>query len=134
MTARTYRGMHRRLQRLHGAASAHPCAAPACERQAADWALIGEPTHMGPVERSAQRFAYWSTNLDDFAPLCRSHHRMLDAGGDWTYCPRAHLRAVVGTTQRGECRACKRQRGRRAHTSRTRGAAGQPATTERTLP
>lgn len=131
MTARTYRGVHAALRRTHGPATGHACAAPGCARRAADWALIGEPTHLGAYAPSVPRLAHWSIDLADFRPLCRSHHRLLDAGGSWTYCKRNHLREHVGVHANGRCRACHRDDNRRAKASRRSGSNGRQATTGR---
>lgn len=130
----TYKGAHRTLAHAYGPAASYPCAAPRCERQAHDWALIGSPTVTAP---HGGRLATWSTIADAYRPLCRSHHLMLDRGGDWEHCPNGHPRTVgvAGSW----CRACdrdstrERMRRRRAarQTTRTSGSTGHSATTER---
>ncbi|MGV9194069.1 hypothetical protein ACQ143_06960 [Microbacterium sp. MC2] len=132
MSATTYRSVHGALRRAHGPASGYACAAPDCDRQATDWALCGEPTRLGTVSPANDRAVVWSTEPRDYAPLCRRHHRMLDGGGDLTFCPAGHHRATFGTTNSGECRGCDRDRQRRRRASKTtphRGDTGRPATT-----
>lgn len=65
---------HDRIRAVRGAAALYPCSAAGCPWQAEDWALIpGRGTH-----QSAKGTAY-STNPEDYLPLCRSCHRSTDA-------------------------------------------------------
>ena len=112
MTAQstTYPAIHQRLRRERGSASAHPCAAPACARQARNWAW----QRTGPSltgEHSGERVT-WGTDLDTYAPMCPSHAAMLDRGGTLTHCPSGHERAAVGVHVSG-CAECNRAKNRR---------------------
>jgi hypothetical protein len=68
----------------------------------------------------ASRAVRWSTDLDDYAPLCDSHNALLDHGGDWEMCPRGHVRVVWGKKPNGHCRGCARvqERARRRRLAR----------------
>jgi hypothetical protein len=107
----SYKGVHNKLARQRGPASAHLCVAPGCGKQAAHWALVGEPTHHGTEHLKGTGFVVrWSTDLDDYAPTCVSHNKQLDAGGTWERCLQGHIRTEVGTDPRGACTQCRKDR------------------------
>lgn len=103
-----YRRVHQELRHERGDAVGRPCVAPGCRRLADGWGL-GDATHYGHDGDARVR---WSVDLDDYAPLCVTHNNQLDRGGDWTYCPRGHVRAAWGTAANGMCRGCDRERSR----------------------
>lgn len=105
-----YARVHRELVDARGDAIGRPCAAPGCTRLADGWGLVGDATHYG--EDSHGKAVRWSTDLNDYAPLCDSHNALLDHGGDWLYCPRGHYRATWGRAKNGHCRGCHRERAR----------------------
>lgn len=114
-----YKLVHRELRLRRGSAVRQPCVAPDCTRLADGWGLVGDATHYGYDGRVRVR---WSTRLNDYAPLCTRHNNQLDRGGDWVYCPRGHVRAAWGTTRKGDCRGCDRERSRERR-ARARAAA-----------
>lgn len=116
MTARTCAGVHHELRRRRGSAVGLPCAHPECYRPAAGWGLLGHPTNIGYDSRG--KVVKWSTDLGDYAPMCRSHNGQRDGGGNWTLCPRGHARIAWGTTPNGQCRGCRREWDREARSRR----------------
>lgn len=75
----------------------------------------------------------WSTNYEDYVPMCRSHNGQRDGGGNWTLCPRGHARIAFGTTPSGACRGCRREwdreaRARRKTSRQTAGTIAQQGT------
>lgn len=106
-----YRRMHEMLVREFGSAVGRPCAAPGCRRLADGWGLVGEATHYGE-KGGDEKIVRWSTDPNDYAPLCYSHNAQLDRGGDWQHCPRGHYRLTFGTDADGGCRGCRRDRSR----------------------
>lgn len=124
----TYSGAHQRLRREAGPASAHPCVE--CDQHAAEWALI----------RSDRTIKPYSTNPDDYQPMCTGCHRTYDkawigVSGEvaqrWeaiqasldeatnperqkTHCPQGHPYDAENThvtkRLRRQCRACDRER------------------------
>lgn len=76
-TGPTYLSIHQTLKRKFGPARDYPC--EICDDQAEQWCLY-VPAHVRPnlpVDPTFNGFAF-STNLDDYAPLCRSCHSRLD--------------------------------------------------------
>jgi hypothetical protein len=74
----TYGGMHRRLRRRLGIASAHPCAGEGCDQMANDWAYDhADPQQKIGTSREGALRPY-STKLEHYRPLCHSHHTALD--------------------------------------------------------
>ena len=70
---RGYRGAHEQLEALHGKAREHGCWL--CPKQASDWAYLRcATTPLWDTGRSR----WYSDNLADYAPLCRSCHLKLD--------------------------------------------------------
>ena len=67
-----YVGAHHRVTKRHGAAALYHCAC--CPARALDYALL--PGH-GQLEDSATGYRY-SSEPDDYAPMCRACHRPLD--------------------------------------------------------
>lgn len=116
MTARTYGSVHNELRRRRGSAVGLLCAHPDCDRLAAGWGLLGHPTHIGYNAHGT--VVKWSTDLDAYVPMCRSHNSQRDCGGNWTLCPRGHARIAWGTTQSGQCRGCRREWDREARARR----------------
>lgn len=112
---RGYSATHKALKRERGSAIGQPCAAPDCTALADGWGLIAHPTVFGT---ESGRPVSWSRDLRDYAPLCKSHNGQKDGGGNWTRCPRGHVRAVWGTTPSGHCRGCARERSREARARR----------------
>jgi hypothetical protein len=108
-----YARLHKELIDARGDAIGRACAAPGCTRLADGWGLVGEASHYG--EDSHGRAVRWSTDLNDYAPLCDSHNALLDHGGDWLYCPQGHYRPTFSTSANGRCRACDRERARAYH-------------------
>lgn len=104
--ARTYGGVHKALIRHRGSAVGRPCAAPGCTSTASGWGLIEHPTTIGAAGGKVLRF---STDLDAYAPTCTRHNSQRDHGGNWTLCPKGHVRAVWGTDSTGTCRGCNRE-------------------------
>lgn len=66
----TYEDIHYILVRNKGAAKTHVCA---CTAQAFEWAY----QHTGNILVD-ERGREFSRNLEDYAPMCRSCHRLLD--------------------------------------------------------
>jgi hypothetical protein len=72
----TYKAVHRLLRKLRGPANDKFCSAPRCDRVADEWAL--------DVVAAERRLQYdegsrpYSSNLDDYMPLCRPCHRKCD--------------------------------------------------------
>lgn len=112
-----YNRVHYLLRRDRGSAVGRPCIVPGCRRLADGWGLVGEATHYGE-KGGDNKPVRWSTDLNDYAPLCYSHNAQLDGGGDLLMCPRGHVRITWGTTGKSECRGCVRERrcARRAET------------------
>ena len=104
--ARTYTGIHKALRRERGSAVGEPCAAPHCDRLATGWGLVARPTTIGATGGKLVRF---STDLDAYEPTCTSHNAQRDHGGNWTLCPKGHVRSVWGTDSTGTCRGCNRE-------------------------
>jgi hypothetical protein len=71
----TYAGIHQRLVRERGKAKHHQCAR--CENQAVEWSYTHVDANDRMGEHNGNQVPY-STNLDFYEPLCRSHHRLLD--------------------------------------------------------
>ena len=72
----SYRGMHFRLERMRGKASEYEC--ENCGEQAAEWALLpGAATH-STYRKDKGRYYHFSLDLDDYVPLCRKDHRIMD--------------------------------------------------------
>ncbi|GEC74001.1 hypothetical protein GCM10010213_01470 [Microbacterium maritypicum] len=94
---------------MRGAAIGQPCAAPDCATPADGWGLIAPPTVFG---KDGGRAVAWSRDLGDYAPLCKRHNGQKDGGGNWTWCPRGHVRTVWGTDSHGHCVGCQRERNR----------------------
>lgn len=107
MSARTYAGVHKALRRVRGSAVGKRCAHPECDRSAQGWGLVGHPTTIGTVDGG--RLVRFSTDLDAYAPLCARHNAQRDHGGNWTACPKGHVRTVWGTDATGTCRGCNRE-------------------------
>jgi hypothetical protein len=51
--------LHKRLHRKHGSAKNYKCSFQGCEKQAHDW---------------ANKTGKYSDDVNDYEPLCRSHH------------------------------------------------------------
>lgn len=114
-----YARVHLELVDARGEAIGRPCAAPGCARLADGWGLVGDATNYG--EDSHGKAVRWSTDLNDYAPLCDSHNAQLDHGGDWLYCPRGHYRVTwsrITATGRARCLGCERERARAYHAAR----------------
>jgi hypothetical protein len=73
MKLHAYDAIHRRLSRERGRAADHPCTR--CGAQAAEWALQGDSELVDGGLR-------YSENPGDYAPMCRSCHRILDQSFD----------------------------------------------------
>ena len=112
-----YNRVHYLLRRDRGSAVGRPCVVPGCTRLADGWGLVGEATHYGE-KGGDDKPVRWSTDLNDYAPLCYSHNAQLDRGGDLLMCPRGHVRITWGVTGKGECRGCSRERSREYHAAR----------------
>jgi len=110
----SYFGLHKRVSRARGPASAHQCVR--CPAQAAHWATVHGETGTD----------IWA----DYVPMCVSCHRKYDGAGDpnvWqraaahqqtkTHCPAGHLYSDENTfyTKAGyrRCLPCHRDRNRR---------------------
>lgn len=116
-TARTYGGVHRALIRERGSPVGRPCAAPGCEEPSTGWGLTTHPTTIGVNGHG--HLVRFSTNLDAYEPLCRSHNAQRDHGGNWLRCPQGHDRATWGADAAGTCRGCKREHDRRRYALKT---------------
>lgn len=103
--AERYDTVHRMIRRVRGSASDHRCVADGCTRWAAGWAW----QHTGPSADGEHmgRAVTYGLDPEDYAPMCKSHHTMLDRGGTLTHCPRGHLRSV-GVFSNGTCKQCAR--------------------------
>lgn len=104
-----YNRVHYLLRRDRGSAVGRACIVPGCRRLADGWGLVGEATHYGEKGGDGKPVR-WSTDLNDYAPLCNSHNSQLDGGGDLLMCPSGHVRLTWGTTGKSECRGCVRER------------------------
>lgn len=80
----TYQSMHRRIVRLYGPASSHPCLA-FCGNDARHWAYIGLGHDSGELR--------YSESLDDYIPLCVPCHRRFDG---WDAVRTARASVLVG--------------------------------------
>ncbi|QMU98212.1 hypothetical protein FVO59_14225 [Microbacterium esteraromaticum] len=120
-----YNRVHYLLRRDRGSAVGRPCVVPGCARLADGWGLVGEATHYGEKGGDGKPVR-WSTDLNDYAPLCYSHNSQLDRGGDLLMCPRGHVRLTWGVTSNGECVGCRRER-LREHKRRLRADPGYRA-------
>ena len=107
--ASTYRGVHEALVQARGSAVGRPC--HGCGLPARGWMRIGPATHIG--RNSHGKRVKWSTDLSAYAPGCARCNARADHGGSLALCPRKHVRAAWGTTPKGECRGCVRERRRR---------------------
>lgn len=107
----TYSGVHARLRRIRGAASAYECA---CGAPAAEWAY----THDDPCPNetiSPRGGEKYSTDLNRYKPMCRRCHRLYDKAAI-THCPRGHLYAgdnLIVDAGKRKCRTCVYARNRR---------------------
>lgn len=75
----TYNGMHQRVRLAKGYATLHKCGR--CEKQAEDWAL--DHDHASTIITGydySGRLTKYSTNVDDYIPLCSSCHLKWDFG------------------------------------------------------
>lgn len=124
-TADLYRSAHDKVRATRGRACTYPCAAPGCDKQALDWALVADPK--GEVitvicNRGTRRV---STSTDDYQPLCRRCHIRTDSARRGRKrqerCNRGHPLsgpdADVRVVEKGgrvirTCRACIRWRNR----------------------
>jgi hypothetical protein len=108
--ATSYAGVHAAVIRLRGSAVGKPC--HGCGRPATGWMRIGPATHIG--RNSHGKRVKWSTDLSAYAWGCSSCNARADHGGSLIYCPAParHVRAAWGTTAKGECRGCQRERNR----------------------
>lgn len=107
----TYRGVHDALVRERGSAVGRPC--HGCGRPATGWMRVGPATHIG--RNSHGKGVKWSTDLDAYQPGCASCNARADHGGSLIACKRGHVREAWGTTRKGACRACERERNRARH-------------------
>lgn len=108
--ASTYRGVHETLIRVRGSAVGSPCYG--CGRPATGYMRIGPATHIG--RNSHGKRVKWSADLSAYEAGCASCNSRADKGGSLLLCPRGHARAAWGTTPKGECRGCVRERRRRS--------------------
>jgi hypothetical protein len=76
-----YRAAHVRVGKARGAAKTHHCVYPRCDRQAQEWALDPNAIHTYEDEQGR----VWSLKVDDYSPLCASHHRLIDSQPDDWY-------------------------------------------------
>lgn len=67
-----YSAAHCRLRRIRGSASKYRC--QHCNGEAKDWALDHERLGLDPTQRRM-----YTTNLDDYIPLCRPCHGRYDS-------------------------------------------------------
>lgn len=106
--ATSYAGVHAALIRLRGSAVGRPC--HGCGRPATGWMRIGPATHIG--RNGHGKPVKWSTDLSAYTWGCAACNARADHGGSLTLCPRKHARVAWGTTAKGECRGCQRERNR----------------------
>lgn len=106
----TYHAVHKRLAGYRGSAAKHPCEAPGCERQAATWAW--QRTGPSLSGKLGEAHVTWGTDIEDYAPMCSHHSKLMDMGGTLTHCPNGHERAIEGTGAYGHCLGCVRARSR----------------------
>lgn len=108
----TYRGVHDALIRERGPARGHPCEAPGCDRTATGWMRVGPATHIG--RNSHGKRVKWSADLSTYIRGCARCNARADHGGSLVACRRGHVRQAWGTTPKGECRGCVKERRRRS--------------------
>jgi len=72
----SYNGAHLRVKRARGAAVYYQCLITGCSSENAhEWAYLG----MDPLELICQKTgSRFSTDIFQYVPLCRSHHRTMD--------------------------------------------------------
>lgn len=104
----TYRQVHDRLIRERGSAVGRPCFG--CGRPSTGWMRIGPADRIG-LNSHGKRVKF-STDLSAYVWGCPSCNARADHGGSLLYCKRKHARIAWGTTKKGECRACARERSR----------------------
>jgi hypothetical protein len=99
----TYNAVHRRLRKYRGKATEHLCG---CGAQAQAWAYVGVRDGDRP----------YSTNLDDYKPMCWPCHVEYDRNqlGRWTHCIHGHEftseNTYIGSRGQRGCRRCKREK------------------------
>lgn len=71
----TYRGVHRRLRMLRGAANGHLCAD--CSKPAKEWAYDHSDPNAATCPRTGMLY---SPDIAHYSPRCRSCHEALDSG------------------------------------------------------
>lgn len=65
-----YTVAHNRVRNVKGKASQHLCS---CGQQAKDWAMNNDSLNV-----KESKHYKWSTNVDDYKPMCRSCHKRYD--------------------------------------------------------
>jgi hypothetical protein len=73
----SYGTAHKHIQQEHGHASDWLCAAQ-CGKQAYDWAYCNDATNEITESGGPDNGRRYSTNTDDYVPLCRKCHRKFD--------------------------------------------------------
>jgi len=73
----SYHAQHVRLRKFRGKASNYDCVEPATEpHKAQEWALRpGRGKYLGT---SGGHPSWYSDDLDDYQPMCKSHHKIMD--------------------------------------------------------
>lgn len=103
-----YGKFHDALRYRNGKASAHPCCVSGCQSQAIHWAWQHDGPSLSGVYKGNE--ITWGTDPATYAPMCASHHAMLDGKGTLTHCPNGHARATTRTAKTGNCVRCAHDR------------------------
>jgi hypothetical protein len=78
----SYTAAHTRVRKQRGSASAYPCAAEGCDKQAQQWAYRHdcprEQTGYIRHPRGVDMLVAWSPDPEAYEPLCCSHHVTAD--------------------------------------------------------
>ncbi|MDQ1044315.1 hypothetical protein [Streptomyces sp. V4I2] len=78
--AAAYSTAHHRLAKLHGPASAHPCFV--CGEQADGWAFLHGTPDVKADATGKDAGRPYSTDPEQYAPACKSHHKRWDNSKD----------------------------------------------------
>lgn len=75
----TYRSAHKRIWRERGKASEQGCIT-GCGNMATGWAYFGPVVgaQYGETDLGSGQFAIWSSEPEDYSPLCTACHKRLD--------------------------------------------------------
>jgi hypothetical protein len=104
-----YTAIHDRVYDEHGSANSWPCSNSTCGNQAEQWALMPDALDK-KYDIVHDKLIVYSSNLEDYVPLCRSCHQRLDRGGSLTHYKCGHTREIKNTYTfpdgRTRCREC----------------------------